>query len=346
MVGLVAGGDPPLRDIGADYLAVRAPTLILLVPFTLLAATFNAYERPVFATVAALVVNAANLLLDPLLIFGPGPLPRWGAVGNGLATTFSWVLGVAVLVAAARRFELRRLLQRPGTGTPVEFVTSVPKLSWPAIVSSAVDYASLVVFFAIVGSLGSAALGGARIGFELMVLLFATASAFAAGARILIGRSVGSGAIEEARTFWRTGQWLLVAPALVIGVAFVAFAKPIARVFTSFTPVVDDAASAIALVGLCVPLLAWSLGNDGVLRALGRTRQDMYSNLIPVLLIQLPLAWLLAHEAGLGVAGAYLGFLGYWIGRASATEILARRAIAGERDGVAHVTRSEAASTA
>lgn len=333
LVGLVSGDEPVLRHIGGDYLTARAPTLLLLVPFTLLAATFNAFERPVFATLAAIFVNVVNLGLDGLLIFGPGPMPRLGAVGNGLATTLAWLVGVVVLAALGRRF--RDVLRRPGPSKPVDFVTSVPKLSWPAIVSSAVDYASLVAFFAIVGTLGSAALGGARIAFELMVLVFMTASSFAAGGRILVGRSMGAGAVEEARMFWRSAQLLLLGPALVLGLALVIFPRAIAVVFTSFGPVVDAAGDAIPLIGLSVPLMAWTLGNDSVLRALGLTRLDMYSNLGPVLLVQLPVGWLLAHEAGLGVRGAYLGVVGYWLARGVATEVFARRAMAREREQAA-----------
>jgi putative MATE family efflux protein len=330
LVGLLSGNDPAIRHIGAGYLAARGATLLLLVPFTLLAATFNAYERPLIATVAAVVVNVVNLGLDALLIFGPGPFPRLGAVGNGLATTLAWAAGIVVLVVLGRRFA--HVLAQPGPEEPPDFETSVPRLSWPAIVSSGVDYVSIAAFFAIVGTLGTAPLAGARVAFELMVLVFAAAASFAAGARILIGRSVGAADAEGSRVFWRTGQRLLLVPATGLALVLVAFPRPVSLVFTSFSSVNDAAAAAIPLVGLSLPLLAWSLGNDGVLRALGLTRLDMWSNLGPVVLVQLPLAWILAHPAHLGVRGAYLGVVGYWLSRALLTEVFARRAMARETE--------------
>jgi MATE family multidrug resistance protein len=327
LTGLVSGPGAQLRDIGAGYLAARAPTLLLLVPFTLLAAYFNAHKQARHVAAAGLAVNLVNLLLDALLIFGPGPFPRWGAVGNGLATTVAWAVGVAWLAVAARRGNLRSLLSEPSAEPPAPagFVTSIPRLIWPAMVSSGLDYASMAVFFAILGTIGEAALAGGRIAFEVTVLLFGIGMSFAAASRILIGRALGSGDRSGARANWRTGQRLLLGPGVVLGVLLAVLPRYAAMAFTSYAPVLDSAADVMPIVGLCVPLIAWTLGNVSVIRALGHTRADMNANLAAALAVQLPLGWVLADEAGLGVTGAFLGVLGYWLSRAVLTEIAARR---------------------
>lgn len=322
LMSLVSGGDAELEDLGSGYLGARAPTLIALVAYALLAAIFNAYQRPRLAMVAALVANAVNLVLDWALIYGPGPFPELGAIGNGLATTVSWLVAVGCLLVAARRFGLVALLRRPPLDEPVDFPTSVPRLGWPAIVSMALDYSSVAIFFAILGGIGEATLAGGRIAFEVLLLLFSVGGAFAAGGRILIGRSVGAGQIGQARTLWRTSQVVLLLPAVALGTALAVLAAPVARLFTSFPGVVDAAAGALPLVALCLPLMAWTLGNVSALRALGHTRWDMYGNLVAGIVVQLPLAWMLVHLADLGIVGAYLGVVGYWLARAGLTELL------------------------
>ncbi|MFG2938314.1 MATE family efflux transporter [Streptomyces sp. NPDC048282] len=327
LTGLVAGGDARLPAIGAQYLTARAPTLLLLVPFTLLTASFNAYKKTRYAAVAGVVVNVVNLLLDVLLIHGVGPFPRWGAFGNGLATSLAWLAGVAVLLVLARRSDLRGKLGGPaaeGLG-PVDFETSIPRLAWPALVSSGLDYASMAVFFAMMGGIGTAALGGGRIAFEIMVFVFGVGTAFAAAQRLLIGRSLGAGEPDAARVLWRQGQYVLLAPGLAIGLAFALLPRLTAELFTSFAPVLDAAAEAIVLIGICVPLMAWTLGNVSLIRALGHTRVEMYTNLAAAVVVQLPVGWLLADAAGLGLTGAFLGVLAYWAARAVGTEVAARR---------------------
>lgn len=329
LTGLVSGSSSgrQLQDIGAGYLAARAPTLLLLVPFTVLAACFNAHKLARHVAFAGVVVNVVNLLLDVLLIFGVGPFPRWGAVGNGLATTIAWAVGVAWLAVAANRYGMRSLLGGPDANpsVPVDFVTAIPRLIWPAMVSSGLDYASMAVFFAILGSIGEAALAGGRIAFEVTVLLFGVGMSFAAASRILIGLALGSCDGAGARACWRSGQYLLLGPGIVLGLLLIALPRFAALAFTSLAPVVNVAADVLPLVGLCVPLIAWTLGNISVIRALGHTREDMHANLIAALAIQLPLSWILAGSAHLGATGAFLGVLGYWVSRAVFTEITARR---------------------
>lgn len=330
LAGLVSGADTRTLGIAGDYLAASAPYLVLLVPFGLLATTFNSHRRPRPVMAATLTMLACNTVLDWLLIYGPGPLPELGAVGCGLATTASGLVGVFMLMASARRSGLSSELRRPGPVPPVAFPTSVPALAWPAIVSQGLDYVAVAAFFAIVGTIGENALAGGRIAFQTMILVFGLLGAFAAGGRILIGRAMGEGELGRSRALWRSSQHTLLWAVLPIAALMVAAPHLVAGLFTDFTEVRSAAEDAIRVIGLCLPLMAWTLGGTAVLRALGRTKWDMYSNLVGALLVQLPIGWLGARVAGLGIAGAFLGVAAYWIARGLAAEILARRALRAE----------------
>ncbi len=88
---------------GTGYLRVRllgAPAVLLAV-----AASGALRGRQDMRTplVIALVVNALNLILDPLLIFGLGPFPRLELVGAAWASVFSQWLGAALAVLAVGR---------------------------------------------------------------------------------------------------------------------------------------------------------------------------------------------------------------------------------------------------
>ncbi len=90
-------------DAGSGYLRVRllgAPAVLLTV-----AASGALRGRQDMRTplVIALVINALNLVLDPLLIFGLGPFPRLELVGAAWASTFSQWLGATLAVVAVGR---------------------------------------------------------------------------------------------------------------------------------------------------------------------------------------------------------------------------------------------------
>ena len=324
MVTLHANGAVPA--IGAEFLVAVAPTLVFAVIFATLAATFNAYKLTRAPMVAGLIILGSNVALDWLLIFGRGPFPQLGAVGNGLATTLSWVIGLIFMLVIAHRQGLRRKLETSHDG-PIDFETSVVKLSWPAMVSMAMDYASTAVFFGIVGGLGAAALSGGRIAFHVMVLIYGLGTAFLAAVRILIGRSAGAGNLGSARAIMRAGRLVLLPPAFTIGITLILGRDVVAAVFTAFPEIRLETRNALLLVGVVVPLIAWNLSNVSVIRAFGRTKLDMYGNLMAAVVIQLPIAWVLGELLGLGVAGAFIGVGSYWIARGAFLEICARMCI-------------------
>ncbi len=325
LVGLVADG-AELQRLGAGYLVARSPSLFAIALFTLVAATLNSYERPRYALVGGILVNVLNIGFDVLLIYGIGPFPTLGAVGNGLATSLSWLAGAVWMLAAARRFGLPRLFAQPAHAEPPEFETSVLRLSWPAMVSALLDHVSVAVFFAIIAGAGQAALAGGRIAFEVMILVFAVGSAFAAAIRILMGRALGGKRLDECLHLWRLGQTILLVPGMLLAFAIAVRRASLASMFTTSAPIIDAAAVSFALVAVSIPLIAWTIGNTNLLRAFGRTKWDMYANLTPVFLVQLPVSWLLVRR-GYGVAGGFVGFAAYWLVRLGVTEVLARIAI-------------------
>src|SRR6185437_8820701 len=133
--------------------------------------------------------------------------------------------------------------------------------SWPSILSAGLDYASMAIFFVILSRVGQNALGGGRIAFEMMILIFGVGSAFAAAGRILIGRSAGAKDLAGSRIFWRQSQYFLLFPALLLGILLAIFPTFTAGLFSSFGPMTSAAAKVIPLVAICVPLMAWTLGN-------------------------------------------------------------------------------------
>lgn len=103
------GAEGELREEAIRYLEVRALAspfwLITLVCFGALRG-LQAMRVPLFIAVG---VNVLNIGLDPLLIFGAGPVPALGVAGAAWATAISQAAGAAAgLVLLARFLEMRR----------------------------------------------------------------------------------------------------------------------------------------------------------------------------------------------------------------------------------------------
>jgi len=88
---LLLGASESLLPAIRDYMDIWLPTSILLVALICANSVLRANgdtRTPSIVMASAGLVNAA---LDPLLIFGWGPVPAMGIQGAALATLFSWV---------------------------------------------------------------------------------------------------------------------------------------------------------------------------------------------------------------------------------------------------------------
>jgi len=188
----------------------------------------------------------------------------------------------------------------------------------------------MAVFFGIVGGIGAAALAGGRIAFQTMVLVYGIGTAFSSATRILMGRAAGAGRYGDIATLRRAGRYTLILPGLVLGLVPLLAPGAVAALFTSLGPVASAASRALPLIGICLPLIGWTLANVSVLRALGHTTADMYSNLIASLAVQVPVSWALVEFTGLGVRGAFLAVVAYWLVRGVVVAYLAHAALARE----------------
>lgn len=105
--------DPGVFAAGVDYFRWSAPTFLTQIVLLVQVQGFRAagdFTGPLRVNVATLLLNIA---LDPLLMFGLGPIPALGIGGVGLATFLCQALAVTVLLAQSARPGAPLRLTRP-----------------------------------------------------------------------------------------------------------------------------------------------------------------------------------------------------------------------------------------
>ena len=99
------GASAELISLIHDYMLIW----YLTVPMLVIPMVGNAAIRTTGDTkTPSLVMGVAGLVngvLDPLLIFGPGPFPEWGIRGAAIATSISWLMAMLVSLHILRKRE-------------------------------------------------------------------------------------------------------------------------------------------------------------------------------------------------------------------------------------------------
>ncbi|NOK60649.1 MAG: hypothetical protein GFH27_549297n249 [Chloroflexi bacterium AL-W] len=323
---LLVTQSPAVLQEAVGYLQVRAPGLLLIVPATLLRLTFNSNKETQWGMHASFITHGTNILFSYVLIFGWGPIPALGAVGNGIGSTLADFVGLLYLIWIAWRQNLFKHI-RPATWKMEQHeLRTLGKLSWPAMSSVVLDYGANLVLVGVMATLGASYLAGNRVAFNLLMIFFAATSSLAVGCLILSGRALGANNWESAHYYRRRNQEIMLIILCTLAFPIIIWPQGILMFYTSLSEVQAVTLDAIRLIGLSVPLMVWSSNNVAMLRALGHTKQDMYANIASVWLVQLPLGWLLATTFNWGLTGIYLGFMAYWLCRAILTQWMVRSA--------------------
>jgi putative MATE family efflux protein len=300
----VMGLEPDVRRLGEAYLGVLFLGVhgILLLRTTegLLQGSGDA-RTPMLLHVGALVLNIG---LDPLLIFGLGPVPALGVRGAAIATVLCQALGgVAGLWILGRRGLLRRPAPRSWNEERRE-ILGVLGIGAPLGSISLAFSLVYVGLTRIVSRFGTPAVAALGIGHRVESLAYLVAVGFGAAAGSLVGQNLGAGQVDRAA---RTVRRILVMVSLAVlplAVGYLAGAERIAAVFVQDTTTVAHAARYLRIAAVSQVTMAWWVVVAGASGGAGRTLAATRV-VAPGVLGRLPVAWLVARPGLLGVDGVW-----------------------------------------
>jgi putative MATE family efflux protein len=256
------GGEGGTADLAARYLRLSAPGL----PCALIALAAQGWLRGMDDLRTALLVvvagNAANVVLEVLLVYGLDLGLDGSAVGTVLAQLGMGAAFVAVVVRAPARS------RRPDHAT----LRRLMHMGAHLLVRTGSLLASFTLASAIVARTGEPQLAAHQIAFELFVFLALVLDALAIAGQVLVGRALGGGDADGAAAAARRLCVLSVGGGVLLGGALLAGITLIPRGFTSDQAVLDRAHDLWPLfAALQIPgALAFAL--DGILIGAGDSR--------------------------------------------------------------------------
>ncbi|QYF93464.1 MATE family efflux transporter [Massilia sp. PAMC28688] len=188
--------DPEVARVGTPYLQA----LVLGMPFAGLANAFHGFWAGVARTrvymLNILFVNLLNAGLGFVLIFGHLGFEPMGAAGAGMATSISLV--VSALIYAIMTYVSYRgeglLTYKPSK----ELIQRMLQIGIPAVFEAGFFAMGFLVFYWIVGRMGTAELAAMNVLTRISILMDLFASALGMAAITLVSRTLGEGDAEEA----------------------------------------------------------------------------------------------------------------------------------------------------
>jgi putative MATE family efflux protein len=252
------------------------------------------------------LANAINVVLGPALVFGWGPLPELGVVGAAIGTTIGRGTGVLYALTRLGKPASRVRLHAHHFRLDLQLIGRVIKLSSAATFQVFVGMASWIGLVRILASFGSDVLAGYTIGMRIVMFALLPSFGMSNAAATMVGQALGAKKPERAEAaVWKTARYNAVFLA-VIGLLFVVFARPIVGGFTQEPNVVRYGVMALRTVAYGFVFYAYGMVIGNSFNGAGDTRTPTWINLFVFWMLEIPLAWLLSHQTGLGVLGVFV----------------------------------------
>jgi putative MATE family efflux protein len=305
-----------LRLMGADAWAIEhgyrytqwmlGGNAVILLLFVI-----NAIFRGAGDAAAAMrvlwVANALNIVLDPILIFGLGPIPALGIEGAAIATNIGRGAGVLmqlwILARGSEHLRIRRASLRWDGATLLQIV----RTSLGGIGQMVVSMTAWIFLMRILASVSTEAVAGATITIRIMMFTLMPAWGMSNAAATLVGQNLGAGQPARAEAaVWRIG-WMNMAFTLAVSVVFFFLHDELVALFTDDAQVIAIGGEWLAILSYSYFVYGWWMVSVQAFNGAGDTMTPTWINLVFFWAIQIPLAWALALPMGWAHAGVFWG---------------------------------------
>ncbi|WP_187429678.1 MATE family efflux transporter [Roseobacter fucihabitans] len=274
----------------AAYMPLWALSFPFLVIMMITNSVFRAHGDGTTAPAIMILAAFFGIALNPVFIFGWGPLPEMGTAGAALST----LVGRVVAMIAALWIAWRRgLLGYCGNilAGAYKSASRILAVGVPASLSNAINPAGMALVTAAVATVGDDAVAGFGAAGRIQSILLVPLMALSAGIGPVVGQNWG--AEETGRAQSATGWALSVSLAYgaVIGLALFLFATPIAGLLAAGEGDLEYAAQYLRIVGLTMFGYGFVVIANAAMNARDKAIWSMSLSLGRIFVVYLPLAW-------------------------------------------------------
>jgi putative MATE family efflux protein len=318
------GAAPEVVAVGTGYTRVLVGFNGVLLFLFLFNAVFRGAGDAAIAMRVLWLANGLNLVLDPLLIFGWGPVPEMGVTGAAVATTIGRGTAVAVQLWTLFRVSdririgvahlrlrpavMRRLLRLSGTAA---FQTGVATVSWLGLVR-------------VMASFGTEALAGYTVAIRLLLFGLLPAWGVSNAAATMVGQSLGADDEGRAEASAWAAAWINGLFLSSLGLVFLVATEWLVAPFDLEGEALRYATEGLRIMSAGFFFYAPGMVLTQAFNGAGDPWTPTWLNLAFLWGVMVPAAWLLAHPAGFGAYGAFAAVPVAYLGVTVAAGLLFR----------------------
>ena len=294
---------------------------------------FQAVGRMNVTMVSLICGCLTNIIGDPILIFGWGPIPAMGIAGAAWATGLGQTVCLFVYLFVCRRRPLQVRLSSAYLTWNVPLDKRLYGIGIPAILNMALPsllVAALNAMLAVYSPMYVVILG---IYYKLQTFLYMPSNGIIQGVRPLIGYNFGAGEFRRVGKFYKAT--LVLNGLIMAGGMAVCLAVPEVLMgwFSKSPETIAAGAKALQIISCGFLVSALSVTSCGALEGLGKGVPSLWISLLRYVLLIIPAAFVFSRFLGpdgiwhsFWIAEGVTAVFAYWIYRSTAARAMGGKA--------------------
>lgn len=299
------GAEPDLIAEGYGYTQWLIGGNITILLLFLINAIFRGAGDASIAMWALVLSNGLNIILDPIFIFGWGPIPEFGVMGAAIATNIGrgtavlFQLGVLFFGWSRIQIGFKDMVLR------LKVMLNLIRVSLGGIAQFLIGTSSWVFLMRIMSEFGSEVLAGYTIAIRVMLFTLMPSWGMSNAAATLVGQNLGAKKPERAETsVWKTGKYNAYFMGLV-SIVYLIFSYEIVGWFNDNPVVIENGGLCLQIIAAGYIFYAYGMVLTQAFNGAGDTGTPTKINFVAFWLFQLPLAYLTAITFEWGAMGVF-----------------------------------------
>ncbi|WP_426349826.1 MATE family efflux transporter [Alloiococcus sp. CFN-8] len=251
-----------------------------------------------------------NMIFDPLLIYGLGPIKPMGVAGAAIATILAQILVTICFIIRIIKGNEEYLRFKVFDKVKLSYYSSIIRLGIPVAFQSGLFTMFSMVIGRIIAAWGAEAIGIQKIGSQIEAISWMTANGLSTALSAFTGQNFGAGKKERVIK----GYGYTMAIASVVGLVAMGILMIFGEaLFSAFVPgdtaAISMGKSYMFILGYSQLFMCIEITTSGAFNGLGRT---LIPSIISIVFtgLRIPAALLLSGELGLGLDGVWWSISG------------------------------------
>ncbi|MEG0671414.1 MATE family efflux transporter [Clostridium sp.] len=291
-------------SMAETYLGIIAMGMVITNSIPVFTAIFNGSGNSKTPFIINTVGLAVNMVFDPILIFGIGPVPAMGVLGAALATIGAQAIVVVCfiysIIKSKEKYLKFSLFKKPDFTA----VRSIIKLGLPSGVQSGLFTTFSILIARVIGGWGEVPIAVQKVGCQIEAITWMTAGGFSTALGSFVGQNYGAKKYDRIKKGYKAT--IIIASVVgLLSTALLVFGGEF--IFSLFIPEAEAIALGkdyLIILGLSQLFMCIEITTVGMFNGLGRT---MIPAAVSIILtgMRVPAAMILGTPEMLGLNGVW-----------------------------------------